>query len=283
MDYENNILRPAIFVLLLTSFAMAEALFPRRDRSQLQSKRWFSNLSILFIGALAARWTLPIVPVAAAIWAQSENFGLLNLLALPTWLSGLLAFFALDLLIYWQHRLFHQVPVFWRLHRMHHTDMDLDVSSGLRFHPLEIILSLGIKVGAVCALGAPPWAVLVFEIVLNGTSLFNHANIALPQRVDSVLRLAVVTPDMHRIHHSIYEDETNSNFGFNIPWWDRLFGTYTAEPKDGQTTFVLGLPIFRKQQDQSLWALLVQPFVSDTDRAKNTKGGETESPPSPET
>lgn len=280
MDPENTILRPMLFVALLAIFAVAEALFPRRQRTQLQSKRWFGNLGLLFIGSITARWLLPVAPVAMAIWSQDQGVGLLNQFALPAWISGVLAFLALDLLIYGQHRVFHQVPVLWRLHRMHHTDLDLDVSSGVRFHPIEILLSLIIKVCAVWILGAPPLAVLIFEIVLNGTAMFNHANIALPRPIDAFLRLAIVTPDMHRIHHSVREEETNSNFGFNIPWWDRLFGTYRGDPKDGQTGLSLGLPIFRDDRAIGLLPLLIQPFVSDEGRSKNAKGGETSPPPS---
>lgn len=284
MDPDNTLVRPLLFISLLALFAVAETLFPRRQRTQSQARRWFSNLSLLVIGSIAARWLLPIVPVGAALWAMNQNTGLLNLIPMPLWLSGVLAFLALDLLIYAQHRLFHYVPVLWRLHRMHHTDLDLDVSSGIRFHPLEILLSLIIKIGVVVALGAPPIAVLIFEIVLNGTSMFNHANIALPRAVDRFLRLALVTPDMHRIHHSVRRDETDSNFGFNIPWWDRLFGTYKSEPRDGQIGLTLGLPIFRDDRAVQLLPLLAQPFVDDAesnDIAPVEKGDEDASPPSP--
>lgn len=282
MDPENSLLRPLLFILLLVLFAVAEALFPRRPKTQSQTRRWFSNLGLLVIGAVAARWLLPIVPVGAALWAADQGIGLFNSAPIPLWISGILAFLALDLLIYAQHRLFHHVPLLWRLHRMHHTDLDLDVSSGIRFHPLEILLSLALKIGAVAALGASPIAVLVFEIALNGTSMFNHANIALPRSVDSVLRLAVVTPDMHRIHHSIHRDETDSNFGFNIPWWDRLLGTYKAEPKDGQTGLTLGLPIFRDDRAIRLLPLLTQPFVDEkaSHLKPKEKGDEDNSPPS---
>lgn len=283
MDPENTLLRPVLFIVLLALFAIAETLFPRRERTKPQARRWFGNLGLLVIGSIAARWLLPIVPLAAALWSRDQGVGLLNLTTLPLWISGLLAFLALDLLIYAQHRLFHHVPLLWRLHRMHHTDLDLDVSSGVRFHPLEILLSLALKIGAVVALGAPPIAVLIFEIVLNGTSMFNHANIALPRPVDAFLRLALVTPDMHRIHHSVLQDETDSNFGFNIPWWDRLFGTYKAEPRDGQTGLTLGLPIFRDDRALQLLPLLVQPFIDDkpSDLKAKEKGDEDTSPPPP--
>lgn len=277
---EDNILRPGLFIFLLVLFAAAETLFPRRQRTQSQTKRWFSNLSLLIIGAALARWLLPIVPVSAGLWAQAQGHGFLNWTTLPVWIAIPVAFLALDLLIYAQHRAFHHVPVLWRLHRMHHTDLDLDVSSGLRFHPLEIILSLMIKIGAVVALGAPPLAVLIFEIVLNATSMFNHANMALPKSLDRALRWVVVTPDMHRIHHSVRREETDSNFGFNIPWWDRLFGTYVSTPKEGQLGLTLGLPIFRDASAQTLMSLLAQPLEKDDSRPRMTKGDKPSSPPS---
>lgn len=279
MTAEESLLRPALFCILLLVFASAEALFPCRQRTQPQARRWLSNLSLLVLGSIAARWLLPIVPLAAAVWAQGKSIGALNMIPMPPWIAAVMAFLALDLLIYLQHRVFHHVPLFWRLHRMHHTDLDLDVSSGVRFHPLEILLSLALKICAVVALGAPPIAVLVFEIVLNGTSLFNHANIALPRTVDALLRLIVVTPDMHRIHHSIRRNETDSNFGFNIPWWDRLFGTYVANPEDGQSGLTLGLPVFRDDRATRLVPLLIQPFIRVENDDQTTEGDETGSPP----
>jgi sterol desaturase/sphingolipid hydroxylase (fatty acid hydroxylase superfamily) len=167
---------------------------------------------------------------------------------------------ALDLAIYLQHVMFHAIPALWRLHRMHHADLEFDVSTGLRFHPLEILLSMGIKLAVVAALGPPAVAVLVFEVLLNVTSMFNHSNIALPPRVDRILRLIVVTPDMHRVHHSIHPDETNSNFGFNLPWWDRLLGTYRPQPRDGHESMTIGVEQFRTRGDLRLDRMLIQPF-----------------------
>jgi len=271
MIAEDTLLRPAVFCVLLVLLASLESLFPRKDRTQKRLRRWFGNLGVLVVGTALTRIILPLAPVAAAILVQGLGIGILNSVNIPILISGALTFVLLDLLIYGQHRLFHSVPLLWRLHRMHHTDMDLDVTSGLRFHPLEILLSLAIKILAVCALGAPPVAVLIFEMVLNGTSMFNHSNLRIPSRLDAVLRLFVVTPDMHRVHHSIIHDETNSNFGFNIPIWDRIFRTYLSAPSKGHHGMTIGLPVFRDERSIKLTGLLVQPFV-DSSSPESKKG-----------
>lgn len=262
MIAEEPILRPLVFIGLVALFAIAEAFSPKRQRSYTRLSRWWGNFGVLVIGAVIARVLLPVAPVGAALWAAEKDLGVLALISAPALLEGLAAFLLLDLLIYFQHRIFHGVPILWRIHRMHHTDLDFDVSTGIRFHPIEILLSLIIKIAAVIALGVSPVVVIVFEVVLNGTSLFNHANLALPERVDRVLRLFVVTPDMHRVHHSVLERETNSNFGFNLPWWDRLFGTYRSQPAQGHDGMTIGLPVFRDQRAIALTPLLLQPFVS---------------------
>lgn len=264
MIAEDPLLRPAVFGVLLVLFASLESLLPRKERTQKRLRRWFGNFGVLVVGTALARIILPFAPVAAAIWVQGLGIGILNSVEIPTLVSGVLTFVLLDLLIYGQHRLFHSVPLLWRLHRMHHTDMDLDVTSGLRFHPLEILFSLAIKILAVCALGAPPIAVLIFEMVLNGTSMFNHSNLRIPRKLDAILRLFVVTPDMHRVHHSVIQDETNSNFGFNIPIWDRIFKTYLCTPSKGHDGMTIGLPIFRDERSIKLRSLLIQPFVDST-------------------
>lgn len=274
MIADDPLLRPAIFGVLLVLFASLESLLPRKERTQKRFHRWFGNFGILIISTALARLVLPIAPVAVAIWAQGLSIGILNNLNISILVSGVLTFVLLDLLIYGQHRLFHSVPLLWRLHRMHHTDMDLDVTSGLRFHPLEILLSLTIKILAVCALGAPPVAVLVFEIVLNGTSMFNHSNLRIPRRLDAILRLFVVTPDMHRVHHSVIHDETNSNFGFNIPIWDRIFKTYLTAPRRGHDSMTVGLPVFRDERSIRLASLLVQPFVDGSSPDPESKKGD---------
>ena len=278
MITDAPLLRPLIFGFLLILFAVCENLLPRRTGVLERAGRWIGNLGILAIGSIIARAILPVAPVGVAVWAQSQDVGLFNIIDTPPFLAGVLAFLMLDLWIYGQHRLFHSVPLLWRLHRMHHTDMDLDVTSGLRFHPLELLLSLILKIVAVYALGAPPIAVIIFEIVLNATSMFNHSNLALPLKLDTALRLILVTPDMHRVHHSVRPLETDSNFGFNIPWWDRLFGTYIDEPIDGQTAMTIGLPLFRDERAVRLKYLLIQPFIQDRD-ATNKKGGEETPPP----
>jgi len=275
---DDPLLRPLIFGILLILFAVCERLLPRRALTHGRISRWSGNLGVLVIGSIVARAILPVAPIGVAIWAQRQDVGLFNVIDIPVLLAGILAFLMLDLWIYAQHRLFHWAPLLWRLHRMHHTDMDLDVTSGLRFHPLELLLSLILKIIAVCALGVPPVAVVVFEIVLNATSMFNHSNLALPLKLDAALRLIVVTPDMHRVHHSIRPRETNSNFGFNIPWWDRLFGTYVSEPVDSHTSMTIGLPIFRDHRATRLKQLLIQPFIEDREAANN-KGGEETPPP----
>jgi sterol desaturase/sphingolipid hydroxylase (fatty acid hydroxylase superfamily) len=255
-------LRGGVSLGLLALLAGAEAVWPRRGRTQPRLRRWPGNLGIAVVDALAVRLAFPVVALGVALWAARRGWGLLNLLAPPGWMSIILAMLALDLAIYAQHVVFHKVPLLWRLHRMHHADLDLDVTSGARFHPLEIMLSMLIKMAVVLALGAPPLAVLLFEIILNATALFNHGNLGLPVRLDRWLRLLVVTPDMHRVHHSVLRVETDSNYGFNLPWWDRLFGTYRAQPKLGQLGVVIGLEDFREPGASRLDALLIQPFVT---------------------
>jgi sterol desaturase/sphingolipid hydroxylase (fatty acid hydroxylase superfamily) len=211
------------------------------------------------LGRIAA----PTGAVGFALLAEERGWGLFHIVALPAWLELLLALFLLDLAIYLQHRLFHYAPVLWRLHRMHHADLDVDVTTGARFHPVEILLSLGIKFLVVVPLGTPPLAVLLFEIALNGTSMFNHSNVRVAPAIERVLRWLVVTPDMHRVHHSIVRRETDSNFGFNFPWWDRLFGTYRPQPEAGHQAMPLGIGQFRDPRELRLDRMLTQPFRDD--------------------
>ncbi|NVN90808.1 MAG: sterol desaturase family protein [Desulfuromonadales bacterium] len=262
-------LRLASFLTVFLLVAWSELLWPRRRLSVPKTQRWLCNLTIAALDAGIVRLMAPLLPVAIANLAEVRGWGCFNLLALPYWLAFILTVVALDLLIYLQHRLFHRIPFFWRLHRMHHTDLDLDVSSGNRFHPLEILLSLLIKVGAVLLLGAPAMAVLVFEVALNATSLFNHGNLRIPIVFDRYVRLCVVTPDMHRVHHSIRPEETDSNFGFNLPWWDRLLGTYRDQPRQGHEGVVIGLKEFRDPQRLGLFDLLKLPF-QEGGRVKST-------------
>lgn len=198
-------------------------------------------------------------------FAQTKGWGLFNHLAWPGAVEVMASFLVLDLAIYLQHRLFHGMPMLWRLHRMHHADLDVDATTGNRFHPIEILLSMGIKFGVIAGVGAPMLSVLGFEILLNATSLFNHANVRIPRWLEPGLRWVVVTPDMHRVHHSIYRDETDSNYGFNLPIWDRVFGTYRAEPRDGHERMALGIEELRDEKELSFWRMLAQPFRKKTD------------------
>ncbi|KAA5604556.1 sterol desaturase family protein [Roseospira marina] len=254
--------RAGVFLGLFAAMALWEAWTPRR-RDTLRRGRWPHNIALIVVDSVALRLVLPLLAVEAALRAEAHGWGLLNLLDVPLWLALPVSVLALDLAIYAQHVAFHHVPVLWRLHRVHHTDTAVDVTTALRFHPVEIVLSMAIKMAVVIALGAPAVAVLVFEVLLNGAALFNHGNVALPARLDRSLRRVVVTPDMHRVHHSVHPHETNSNYGFALSWWDRMFGTYTAQPADGHTAMTLGLAVFRAPGDGRLDRLLIQPLHTE--------------------
>jgi sterol desaturase/sphingolipid hydroxylase (fatty acid hydroxylase superfamily) len=243
--------------------AIWEVAAPRRPLTAGRKPRWPSNLGILVVDILVVRILVPTAAVGAALFAAGRGWGLLHYLGLRLSVAALIGFVVLDLVIYAQHVVFHRVPWLWRLHRMHHADLDIDVTTGFRFHPFEILISLCIKIAAVLAFGIPPVAVFVFEVVLNATSLFNHSNVSMPRGVDRVVRLLLVTPDMHRVHHSIVRAETDSNFGFNLPWWDRLFGTYQSEPQAGHDGMTIGLPVFRQKDELRLDRMLTQPFRRD--------------------
>ncbi|HUR39894.1 MAG TPA: sterol desaturase family protein [Verrucomicrobiae bacterium] len=253
-------LRLATFASLLTLLLCGEALWPRRAGPMRRRLRWGANLPLVAIGAALARFAVPLGVAGTAVWARQSGFGVLNHVALPGWIEGVIAFALLDCLIYWQHRLLHQLSWLWPLHRMHHSDVEFDATTGLRFHPLEILLSLALKVAAVIALGAPPVAVIVFEIALNAGSLFSHANLALSPRVDARLRKLVVTPDMHRVHHSVHRDEHDCNYGFSVPWWDWWFGSYAAQPREGHERMLIGQQRYREDGEQKLASLLAQPL-----------------------
>lgn len=253
-------LRIAFFLGVLGVLALAEAAVPRRRREIPRLLRWSGNLGIVVLDTILLRLTFPVVAVGLALTAEARGWGLFNVLDMPAWLAFVASLLILDLAIYLQHVMFHAVPALWRLHRMHHADLEFDVTTGLRFHPVEILLSMGLKLAVVAALGPPAVAVLVFEVLLNATAMFNHSNLKLPLGLDRVLRWFVVTPDMHRVHHSIHPNETNSNFGFNLPWWDRLLGTYTAQPRDGHDAMTIGIEQFRTRRDLGLDRMLIQPF-----------------------
>lgn len=257
----EQIIRLAFFFGVLAAVAAWEVIAPRRALSDSKRQRWISNLSLVVIDTAVVRYLLPILPAGMALMAQDRGWGILNIIILPSWIKIILAIVALDFVIYLQHVLFHFLPTFWRLHRMHHTDLDIDVTTGNRFHPIEILVSMGIKLAAVALLGAPVVAVIAFEVALNATSMFNHGNIRIPEILDRWLRLVVVTPDMHRVHHSVISRETNSNFGFNLPLWDRLCGTYRPQPEQGHRAMTIGLKEFRDPAMLNLPRLLIQPFV----------------------
>ncbi|MCK5195481.1 MAG: sterol desaturase family protein [Desulfobulbaceae bacterium] len=266
-------IRLGFFFGVLALMAIWELLAPRRALTISKTARWFANLAIIFINAAVVRLLFPLLPVALALLAQKKGWGLLNYFDAPYWFAVIAGVIVLDLVIYLQHVIFHAVPALWRLHMMHHADLDFDVTTGLRFHPIEIILSGCIKLAAVVVFGPPATAVLIFEVLLNATSMFNHGNIRLPLSVDRVLRLFVVTPDMHRVHHSVVIRETNSNFGFSLPWWDRLLGTYCDQPAAGHQGMTIGLSQFRDAKRLTLPQMLTLPFTGDPGKYAINRGG----------
>lgn len=254
------LIRLSCFLGILLVMAVWELLLPRRRQSIGRVRRWPNHFGLVVLDTLVVRLLFPLSGVGIAFFAQSKGWGAFNVVPLSAWIAVPFTVILLDLIIYGQHVAFHTVPVFWRLHRMHHADLEFDVTTGLRFHPGEILLSMMIKLAAITTLGAPPAAVLVFEVLLNATSMFNHGNVRLPLGVDRLLRFIVVTPDMHRVHHSIDRRETNSNFGFNVPWWDRLFGTYCAQPNRGHDGMTIGIDCFRDPRELRLDRMLLQPL-----------------------
>lgn len=252
--------RITFFIGILAAMAAWELAAPRRRQAIPRIIRWSNNLSIVVVNTILVRLTFPILAVGTAVISEDRGWGLFNIVHQPVSLTCIASVLALDLAIYLQHVMFHAVPALWRMHRMHHGDLEFDVTTGLRFHPAEIILSTGVKLAVVIALGPPAVAVLIFEALLNGTSIFNHGNVRIPFNIDRILRLFVVTPDMHRVHHSTHSNETNSNFGFNLPWWDRLLGTYLAQPKDGHEGMTIGIEQFCTQRDLWLDLMLIQPL-----------------------
>ena len=258
----ESLFRLSLFLGVLLIMAVWEMVAPMRELNSTKLLRWLSNLGLVVLNALALRILLPLTAAGAAMIAQENGWGFFHIVDIPfsPWMVGLITAVFLDLAVYWQHVLFHVVPPLWRLHLVHHADPDIDVTTGLRFHTMEILISMGLKIFLVLALGPPPWAVILFEMVLNSTAMFNHSNVRLPESVDRFLRLFLVTPDMHRVHHSSISAETNSNFGFSLPWWDHLFGTYRAQPEAGHEAMTIGLHSFREPVDQRLDKMLLQPF-----------------------
>jgi len=259
----ESLIRLASFTAVFAVMAVWEALTPRRAQTISRWKRWPNNLAVVVVNTAVLRVIFPAAAIGTAFFAAEHGWGVLNALHGPAWIAVPLSVVLLDLAIYAQHVAFHAVPPLWRLHRMHHADLEFDVTTGLRFHPIEIVLSMVIKLAVVAALGAPALGVLLFEVLLNASSMFNHGNVCLSGVVDGVLRWVVVTPEMHRVHHSIVRRETDSNFGFNLPWWDRLFGTYRRAPAAGHEGMMIGIDQFRDPVELRLDRMLLQPFRDD--------------------
>ena len=250
----------SFFLGVFLIMAVCEVLSPRRRREIPRLFRWSNNLGIVALDSVVVKLCFPLLALGMAVIAGDRSWGLFNLIELPLWIAFVVSIILLDMAIYFQHVLFHRVPMLWRLHRAHHTDLEFDVTTGIRFHPIEIVMSMGIKLILVFVLGPPVIAVLIFEILLNASAMFNHSNFYIPVSLDRVLRRLIVTPDMHRVHHSVLQKETNSNYGFFLPWWDRLFGTYCDQPQEGHEGMQIGIEAYRKREDMRLDQLLVQPF-----------------------
>lgn len=260
MAHEKPV-RMGFFFGMLGVMALWELLAPRRALTVSRAVRWANNLGIVFFNSFLLRLIFPAAAAGVAVFASEHGWGMFNYYELPFWLAAVLSVVVMDFIIYLQHVMVHAVPLLWRLHRMHHADLDYDVTTGARFHPIEIFLSMLIKFATIVVLGPPVVAVVIFEIMLNATAMFNHGNVRLPPGLDRVLRLLLVTPDMHRVHHSVEDDEANSNFGFSLPWWDRLFGTYRDQPRGGHEGMTIGIHKFRTPQEANwLPGMLLLPF-----------------------
>jgi len=273
-------IRMSFFFGILIVMAVWEIVAPRRALTISKTVRWVNNLGLVFFNSFVLRVIFPAAAVGVAAFASTSGWGIFNYYDVPFWATVVVSVIAMDFIVYLQHIMVHAVPALWRLHRMHHADLDFDVTTGARFHPLEIILSMLIKFATIIVLGPPIIAVVIFEIILNATSMFNHSNVRLPLGLDKVLRLIVVTPDMHRVHHSIEDDEANSNFGFSLPWWDRLFGTYRDQPRGGHEGMTIGIRKFREIK-QVAWfpGMMILPFkgkISDYAINRRQWGGEEE-------
>ena len=261
LEHEITI-RLGFFLGVFAIMAVWEMLFPRRMLTVSKLVRWGNNLALVFLNSFILRLLFPAAAAGMAALAQKQGWGIFNAYELPAWVVVIASVIALDFIIYLQHVMVHAVPALWRLHRVHHADPDFDVTTGARFHPVEIILSMLIKFAAIMVLGPPVVAVIIFEVLLNSTAMFNHSNVKIPLGIDRVLRFFIVTPDMHRVHHSVEDDEANSNFGFNLPWWDRLFGTYRDQPRAGHEKMIIGIHQYHDPKQVSwLPGMLALPFV----------------------
>lgn len=263
------LLRLSCFVILFALLGIGEQYRPKRPLTVPKAARWLNNLAIVLLNNTLLKLLMPFLAIDAAIYAQQQHWGLIPALIglypdLTAAFTVIICILLLDAAIYLQHRLFHQIPLLWRLHRMHHSDLDIDVSTAIRFHPIEIILSMLIKIAVVITLGAPVAAVIIFELLLNLTAMFSHSNIRLPAKFDHYIRFLLVTPDMHRVHHSSNGSENNHNFGFCLPWWDRIFTSYQDQPQMGHLNMQIGLPYFRQQQECKIQRMLTQPFRQET-------------------
>jgi len=258
-EHEST-LRLSVFLGVLILMALLETLFPRKIRTQDRTARWGSNLALVIIDSLVVRLLFPIIAVGAAAFAFTKGWGVLNLIDLPAWVGFIMALILLDLSVYIQHVAFHKIPVLWSVHKVHHADRDIDATTGVRFHPIEIVISMIYKIAVVILLGPSVLAVIIFEIILNASAMFNHANVRLPKTFDRILRVFFVTPDMHRIHHSVHPAETDSNYGFNLSLWDHVFKTYREKPKDGHIGMKIGLSEYQSNSPSSLVWLLILPF-----------------------
>ncbi|WP_394211022.1 sterol desaturase family protein [Enterovibrio calviensis] len=276
IESQEMAFRLLTFFSIFAAMGLAEWLFPKRLLTVSKAKRWLNNISLMILNTFVLRAIFPLAAAGFAAWTADQGIGLFNLVSTPLWVSVLVCIIALDGIIWLQHRLFHQIPLLWRLHAVHHADKDLDVTSGARFHPLEILLSMVIKIAAIALLGAPVAAVILFEVILSGMALFNHSNVAIPPAIDRGLRVLVVTPDMHRVHHSIHRYESDSNFGFNLAIWDRLFRTYRAQPDEGHYGMTIGIKTQREER-HVVWltGLLALPFrlfsASGSNKSRSNK------------
>lgn len=267
-------IRLSIFASIFAIMALSEALLPRKARTQSRARRWFTNWSLVILDTLALRIVFPVLAVGAATYAETRGWGLLNIVTLPLWLEISIAILLLDLAVYAQHVASHKIPMLWKIHKVHHADRDIDVTTGARFHPVEIVLSMAYKLVLVVLIGPAAFAVFLFEVVLNASAMFNHSNVKLPLALDRYLRAIIVTPDMHRVHHSIVRRETDSNYGFFLSGWDRIFGTYIAQPKLGHEGIIIGLEEHQNHEPSGLiWSLLL-PFKAKTEPRATTSNDE---------
>ncbi len=281
LDQGDDLIRFGVFAVVFIVMAVVEFAWPKRKLIASKGRRWFTNIGISVTAGLLIRlMTMAVVPIAAvtaAFYAEDHEYGLLNQVSWPAWVKVVVSLVLLDLAIWAQHLASHKIPVLWRLHKVHHADRDIDVTTAVRFHPIEIALSMLWKIVVVMALGAPPLAVFLFEVILNACAMFNHANVALPRWADAILRLVVVTPDMHRVHHSVLQREHDSNYGFNLSLWDRLFRTYTAQPKGGHQGMTIGLTSYQSAEPSKLGWSLILPFRRSPSLGNKSESGSSSS------